>query len=186
MISVSLCDPASQESLRTFQHNTTTYAGVPHGSHCRLWVITPKPLFLTIEAESRNVITDRPIAAPGDSLLVSDYKQPLKSGGFNLGGFIPGFLKIGRSKVPAKPPLRLYAFRVVLTAKPLADGGRPEATYDFHILCDEDYNWAETFHLELASRPAAISPATIGDVAEGTCPICAEVRARLRREWLDE
>lgn len=184
MISANLCDPAVAEPLRTFQHNTTTYVGVPHGSHCKLWITTDQPMFLTVIAENRNIISDRPIAAPGDSLLLSDYKQPI-SGGGGLGGFIPGFLRIGRSKPPQKQ-LRLYAFRVVLSSRKLADGGRPEASYEFHILCDEDYNWAELFHLELQSRPAAIAPATIGDVAEGTCPICAEVRARLRREWLNE
>lgn len=189
MISASLCNPAIQEPLRTFVHNTTTYVGVPHDAHCRLWITTNKPLFLTVEAENQNVITDRKIVAPGDSILVSDYKQPLGSGVLGRiipDGFIPGFLRIGRSRKPKKEQLRLYAFRTILSSSPLSDGAPPEATFDFHILCEEDYDWAEMFHLELLKRPAAIAPATIGDVAEGTCPRCAEVRARLRRDWATE
>lgn len=184
MISVHLCNPDAGQPFASFIHNTTTYVGVPHQARSQLWVTTERPRYLTIEAENQQVIANQLVSAPGTSLLISDMKQPPKPSSA-LGGIVPPFFR-RRGKVPTKPPLRLYAFRVILSRKPLDQDPTPEATFDFHLLCAEDFEWAKSFELQLYSDPAAIAPATIGDVAEGTCAVCAEVRERLRRDWLSE
>ncbi len=182
MITVNLCNADVGQPFASFMHNTTTYVGVPHDSRSQLWINMSQPRFLTIEAENQRVIADRPLTAPGGSVLISEMTQPRRPVG-GLGGFIPSFL---RRRVPSRPPLRLYAFRVVLSKRPLGEDPSPEATFDFHLLCQEDFRWAKSFQQQLLQAPAAISPSTIGEVAEGTCAICAEVRERLRRQWLSE
>lgn len=182
MIQAKLCNADGGQPFNSFIHNTTTYVGVPHDARCNLWLATSEARFLTIEAESQHVIASRKIEAPGGFVLVSELKQPLQPSS-GLSGWVPPFLRIKNSKVK-KPQLRLYAFRVIVSRQPLNKDGTPDATFDFHLLCEEDFQWARSFELQLAKEPAAIAPATIGDVAEGTCVTCAEVRERLRRDWL--
>lgn len=184
MISVSVIDKASKQPFLNFIHNTTTYVGVPHTAETVLWVANDEPCFLGLEADcTRLTGTTKQVTAPGDGLVLSALKQPLVLPG-PRSGFVPGFLRRRAIPKPQEEQPRLYAFRAMVSKDP----GEIDilSTVDFHLLCEFDYRWALAIHLELQSNPQALGSQTIWERAEGTCPTCATVRARLQRDWTPE
>lgn len=181
MISVNVIDQTSRQAFPTFIHNTTTYVGVAHEAGTLLSVTSEHPCILTLEAENQTLF-NRGIEIPawGSCIELSALKQPqLPSGGFDFASLLPW----GRKRVePQRQHTpRLYAFRAMI-----ASAASPEillSTVDFHLLCLVDYRWAEALHGALLKDPQALGSETIWERAEGTCPVCAEVRARLQKDW---
>lgn len=197
MISVGIVDPKTNLPFPNFIHNTTTYVGVPHNAETLLWVSTDLACLLNLEAENRQVLDkNKEIVVPGEGIVLSTLKQPIVS--TSGGGFLPPWLSglgnrlIGRS-APAPTPdpsaaARLYAFRAVINqlGKDYDKLSTVQGTVDFHLLCEYDYAWAYAIHLDLRENPKAIGTQAIWERAEGVCPTCAEVRARLQRDWTPE
>jgi hypothetical protein len=175
MISAKIREPESKLEFMEFTHSTTCIVGVPHGAGSELWVTSDCPCTVSIEAggvELAQVIIER----SGGAIRISDLNQPHVPQGGILSGLLQGAL--GRRHVlrPSFSRQRLYKFRAVVQSN-----GDLLATFDFHLLCEVDFHWARAYHLELSTTSGANS--SVADRAEGTCPSCQEVRARLEKDW---
>lgn len=180
MTTVTVCNPEDNKPFPQFIHNTVTYAGVPHAARCQLWVSVLEPQYLTLESEGRALAENVLVQPPGTCIDISDYKQPVTTG-----GFIPSFLRRGSVALSA---MRLYSFNAMFSKEKLDDGSFADATFHFHLLCTEDYEWACAFHshmLQKDNNHALLKDAIIDDL-EGTCPYCAKIRACLQQEWIRE
>lgn len=181
MISIKICNPETGLSFPEFIHNTTTYVAVPHGSVGELWVNANRTCTLVLEASGQEVAVVQ-VNSPGGKVNLSEICQP-RTTERSVMDLIPsfGFGPFRHQKAP-KIVQRLYAFRayVVEGTKDQRRHGSMLASVDFHVLCDVDYCWAHSYHVQYLRNPSAQS---ISDQAEGNCPHCGEVRARLQKDW---
>lgn len=174
MITARICDPASKHEFMEFIHGTTCIVAVPHGAPSQLRVNCDSTCLLIIEASGKEIYRQE-VLPPTASISISELKQPLKRQGigisdiFTFGPF--------RNRQAEEPCQRLYNFRAVLYGK---EGAEPLATFDFHVLCEQDFHWARAYHLELKNAGSAGS---VTQRAEGSCEFCQEARKRLERNW---
>jgi hypothetical protein len=134
-----------------------------------------EPSWVSIVADGRQVHVER--LSDGQAVIELHKltaPSPNRESLFGLGDTLAQIIALARRK-PDCRQTRLYAFSVVLHRD------TPErqvlATYDFHVLCPEEFEAACAFHSQICQRPTAITPDTISDRAEGRhCPHCREVR----------
>ncbi len=180
MISARICAAQSKLEFMEFIHGTTSIVGVPHGVESELSVTSDSPGTLVIEAAGRE-IKIVPVTTDGVSVKLSDLQQPLTQQGSAVKSILRTFNRLRGKPVGQHKPQRLYNFRAIFENGSPQNRGEVQATFDFHLLCETDFHWARVYHLELVHSKDGES--TVTDRAEGTCPLCQEVRARLERDW---
>ncbi len=177
MISAKICNPDSKRSFMEFTHGTTCIVGVPHGAESKLWVTADRPSTLVIEASGHEIQVIQ-ITPPGGGILISRLQQPLQRNATgNLRNLLAGMLRRHSAQNAGQ---RLYNFRAMVEDGTPQRRGNLLATFDFHLLCETDFHWARAYHLKLDLDPDA---ASVADRAEGICPHCQEVRAKLEKNW---
>lgn len=175
MISAKIRESESSREFMEFTHGTTCIVGVPHGASSELWLTSDSPCTVCIEAAAVELARVQ-LERSGGAIRISDLQQPLIPQGGILSSLWQGALGRRHLVRPSFSRQRLYKFRAVVQ-----DGVDLLATFDFHLLCEVDFHWARAYHLELST--ASGSSGAVADRAEGSCPLCQEVRARLERDW---
>lgn len=175
MISAKIRELQSKFEFMEFTHGTTCIVGVPHGAESELWVTSDAPCTLSIEAGGIELKRQH-IERTGTAVRISDLQQPHVPQGGILSGLLQGAFARRHVVRPSFTKQRLYNFRAVVQ-----DGNELLATFDFHLLCEVDFHWARAYHLELST--GSDTNASVAERAEGTCPLCQEVRARLEKDW---
>lgn len=175
MRTVRICNPVAGEPFPCFQHHTTTYVAIPHGHPSLLFIQPEQSCWLTIQSEARPVMERR---LTSDEVAIDLAELPAPGRGNTLAKFLLAPLAHMAGRPKHVCPDRLYAFTVTLHAdtreRPII------ATYDFHILCPEEYEQARTCDRELRCDPQAISPDTISERTEGRhCAHCTCIRASM-------
>ncbi len=168
-----ICNPEAREPFPSFAHHTTTYVGIPHDNPSQLCILNDEePGFVSIQADGREIFSQRLVDGQAD-IELSKFTAPVPPPA-NLTDTLARIINLAR-RLPGCRHTRLYAFSVVL----LSD--TPErtvlATYDFHILCSQEFEEACSVHRQICHSPEAIAPDSISDRTAGRCcPDCREVR----------
>jgi hypothetical protein len=191
MISVSVCDPKSacgpRGTFESFQHNTTTYVKIPHDHPSRLWLNVNEECEVVLISQGQTLIR-RKVSGPEAIELSSISVPSLPSQrphtlASRFGGGLSSLLRHRQQETsvtscPAPnvevklPEHRLYQFTLEFRT---LDENHVLATFEFHILCEEDYTAAHALHLRIHHAPDAITPATIAERTEGiTCLRCSQ------------
>lgn len=184
MISAEICNPANGLPYMDFVHHKTRVVAVPHGEKSILRVQADRVATLIIEAGGEEVSVVG-VSPPGVVVDLSQLNQPHVPSR-TIGGFVPTF-EFGPFKHVKRPVIRqrLYAFRAIIKAG--APEGREHAEtlarFEFHMLCDVDFHWARALHLRTLGDPLAAAKVNADTAAEGTCPHCREISARLKKDW---
>jgi hypothetical protein len=161
---VTVCDLA-QQPYKSFKHNTTRYVRIPHLAPSLLKVQWTEACRVCVSSNDQIVVCE-PTSQQGDATIsLSDLRAPRVGPGLNL------FHRTRQAQ-------RLYAFKVII--QDLSDDHKVLATYEFHVLCEEDYNAAFAYKMRLDNDPKVIAPDLISDRVEGSrCQICKQVRKTL-------
>lgn len=169
-----ICDPSVHEPYQSFTHNTTAYVGIPHHQASVLFVLNEEEpdAWVSLQSDGREVhavqlVDGKTLIALSEINAPAPAPDSLTEGLSHLLSFVRG-----RSTCR---DTRLYKFSVVIQSN---DENRSVlATYDFHILCPQEFEEASTYHRQLCHRPNAIAPDTISERTEGRCcPDCRQIR----------
>lgn len=179
MINLEVINPLEKQPYPSFTHNTTTYVGVPHGADSMLRInASPdaRPAAVQIISAGKEILL-APFEGTSLTLPLSDLKAPpLKTSLFSR---LPLPLQFNARKPAVNPPgQRLYAFTVHAFRDQNQD--MLSASFEIHILCETDWKLAYTAHQRLQQQPDALSSRSIWEYAQGTCPICKEIRRKLQ------
>lgn len=183
MINLEVINPQEKQPYPRFTHNTTTYVGVPHGASSMLRINTSpdtRPAMIQIVSGGKEILS-APFKETSLTLSLSELKAPAPPGNLLSRLPIPIPLPFSQRKpILSVASQRLYAF----TVHAFRDPGKSmlSASFEIHILCDTDWKLAYTAHQRLQKQPDALHCRSIWEYAEGTCPICKEIRKSLQAQ----